>query len=106
MNIGFCPWRLKRQDSEHRQTEHIERIEAVRGRLLAMEPRQFELFIGDLLLHCGFSDVCVTKFSADGGIDVSARAGGRIWIFESTLIQVRAKRRLHSVGRKDRRVAR
>lgn len=82
------------------ETESIERIEQVRGRLLAMEPRKFELFVRDLLVHCGYSDVCVTKFSADGGVDVNARAGGRIWIFERTLVQVQAKRWLHSVGRK------
>jgi hypothetical protein len=83
------------------QTESIERIEHVRGKLLAMAPRDFELFIRDLLLHCGFLDVCVTKFSADGGVDVNARVGGRIWIFENTLVQVQAKRWLHSVGRKE-----
>jgi restriction endonuclease Mrr len=66
-----------------------------------MEPRNFEFFIKDLLLHCGFLEVCVTRFSADGGVDVNARAGGRIWIFENTLVQVQAKRWLHSVGRKE-----
>jgi hypothetical protein len=81
--------------------ENIERIEHIRGTLLAMEPRAFEGFVRDLLQHCGFVDVCVTKFSADGGIDVNARAGGRTWIFENTLVQVQAKRWLHSVGRKE-----
>jgi len=84
-----------------RQTENIQRIEHVRSKLLAMAPNNFELFIKDLLVHCGFSDVCVTRFSADGGVDVNARAGGRIWIFENTLVQVQAKRWLHSVGRKE-----
>lgn len=87
--------------SSRQQTENIERIEQIRGRLLAMEPRRFEFFIKDLLLHCGYSDVCVTKFSADGGVDVNARVGGSIWIFENTLVQVQAKRWLHSVGRKE-----
>jgi hypothetical protein len=87
--------------SDNPQTENIERIEQVRGKLLAMDPKNFELFIKDLLLHCGFWDVCVTRFSADGGVDVNARAGGRIWIFENTLVQVQAKRWLHSVGRKE-----
>lgn len=81
--------------------EDIERIERVRSKLLALEPRRFELFIKDLLLHCGFVDVCVTKFSADGGIDVNARASVRMWVFENTLVQVQAKRWLHSVGRKE-----
>jgi hypothetical protein len=87
--------------SSRQQIENIERIEQVRGRLLAMEPRKFEFFVKDLLIHCGYSDVCVTKFSADGGVDVNARAGGRIWIFENSLVQVQAKRWLHSVGRKE-----
>jgi len=87
--------------SDHQQAENFERIEHVRGKLLAMEPKSFEFFIKDLLLHCGYSDVCVTKFSADGGVDVNARAGVRMWIFEDTLIQVQAKRWLHSVGRKE-----
>ncbi len=86
---------------DYQKIENMERIELVRGKLLAMEPKNFELFIKDLLVHCGFLDVCVTRFSADGGIDVSARAGGRIWIFENTLVQVQAKRWLHSVGRKE-----
>jgi hypothetical protein len=88
-------------ESNSQQTEDIERIEQVRGRLLALAPKNFELFIKDLLLHCGFLDVCVTRFSADGGVDVNARVGGRIWIFENTLVQVQAKRWLHSVGRKE-----
>jgi len=83
------------------QSEDMERIEHIRGRLLAMEPRNFEFFIKDLLVHCGFSEVCVTRFSADGGVDVNARAGGRQWIFENTLVQIQAKRWLHSVGRKE-----
>lgn len=79
----------------------VRKIEGIRSKLLAMEPRGFEFFIKELLIHCGFRDVCVTKFSADGGVDVSAKTGGRIWIFESTLVQIQAKRWLHSVGRKE-----
>jgi HJR/Mrr/RecB family endonuclease len=86
---------------DDQQAEDFERIERVRSQLLAMEPKNFEFFVKDLLLHCGYMDVCVTKFSADGGVDVNARAGGRIWIFENTLVQVQAKRWLHSVGRKE-----
>ena len=87
--------------SDHQQVDNIERIEHVRSKLLALEPRRFEVFVKELLLHCGFRDVCVTKFSADGGVDVNAKAGVRMWIFENTLIQVQAKRWLHSVGRKE-----
>lgn len=83
------------------QSADVKRAEEVRGRLLAMEPRRFEVFVKDLLLHCGFRDVCVTRFTADGGVDVNARTGSRLWIFEDTLVQVQAKRWLHSVGRKE-----
>src|ERR1039457_6700872 len=88
-------------ESNHPHTEDIEGIEHVRGKLLAMAPRNFEVFIKDLLVHCGFSDVCATRFSADGGVDVTARTSERIWIFENTLVQVQAKRWQHSVGRKE-----
>jgi hypothetical protein len=80
---------------DHRQ------IESVRGRLLSMHPRQFEHFVKDMLIQTGFTDVCVTKYSADGGVDVNARAGHTMWIFESTIVQIQAKRWLHSVGRKE-----
>ncbi|MGH9718080.1 MAG: restriction endonuclease [Candidatus Acidiferrales bacterium] len=79
----------------------MRRVEHVRGKLLAMEPKRFEFFLKDLLIHCGFYDVCVTKFSSDGGVDLNARVGKTIWIFEHTLVQVQAKRWLHSVGRKE-----
>ena len=83
------------------QTGNIKQIEEVRGKLLAMEPRRFEVFIKELLDHCGFQDVCVTRLTADGGIDVNARTGSRVWLFENTLVQIQAKRWLHSVGRKE-----
>jgi HJR/Mrr/RecB family endonuclease len=79
-----------------RANENIVHIEDIRGKLLAMEPRNFELFIKGLLQHCGFSDVCVTRYSTDGGVDVNARAGGGNWAFENILVQIQAKRWLHS----------
>lgn len=88
-------------ENHEQRAETAEQIEKVRSRLLAMEPKRFEFFIKELLLHCGFLDVCVTRYTSDGGIDVNARTGSRIWIFENTLVQVQAKRWLHSVGRKE-----
>lgn len=88
-------------EGEKEQIENLQQIEQVRSKLLIMEPRKFEFFIKDLLVHTGFMDVCVTKYSADGGIDVNAMAGGRMWVFEKTFVQVQAKRWLHSVGRKE-----
>jgi hypothetical protein len=87
--------------TEHQQADNMKRVEQIRGKLLGMEPREFELFVKNLLIHCGFLEVCVTRFSADGGIDVNARVGGRLWIFENAVVQVQAKRWLHSVGRKE-----
>jgi len=81
--------------------QNFEAIERIRSRLLLIEPREFEYFVKELLIHAGFKDVCITKFSADGGVDVNARAGSKIWIFENTIVQVQAKRWLHSVGRRE-----
>jgi Restriction endonuclease len=83
------------------QDRELRRVEEVRSKLLAMEPRRFEVFVKELLVHCGFRDVCVTRFTADGGVDVSGKTGARNWVFENTLVQVQAKRWLHSVGRKE-----
>lgn len=80
---------------------NIQKIEKIRGKLLAMDPNKFEYFIKNLLASTGFLEVCVTKYSADGGVDVNAKAGPGMWIFESSLVQVQAKRWLHSVGRKE-----
>ena len=88
-------------EGEQEQVENLKQIEQVRGKLLIMEPKKFEFFIKDLLIYTGFMEVCVTKYSADGGVDVNAKASGRMWIFESTIVQVQAKRWLHSVGRKE-----
>jgi hypothetical protein len=41
----------------------------IKARLLALPPRAFELFAGDLLEFMGLRNVSVTRYSADGGID-------------------------------------
>jgi hypothetical protein len=43
----------------------------LKERLLALPPRGFELFAGDLLTFIGLHDVSVTRYSGDGGIDAS-----------------------------------
>lgn len=91
---------LAGRSGEERAAE-VGQVEAVRRSLLDMQPRAFELFLKDLLVHCGFHDVCVTKYSADGGIDVNARAAGRMWVFESIAVQMQAKRWLNPVGRRE-----
>ena len=76
-------------------------LEGIRRRLLAKAPEMFEHVIKDLLLQSGYERVSVTKYSQDGGIDVNAYAGRAMWAIDNTLIQVQAKRWLHTVGRKE-----
>jgi restriction system protein len=41
----------------------------LKERLMAMEPKQFEIFAGQLLQALGFTDVQITGRSGDGGVD-------------------------------------
>ena len=51
--------------------QHNEQVrKALRERLLAMTPGEFEELISQLLLEMGFEAVEVTRLSGDGGIDV------------------------------------
>lgn len=79
----------------------LEELEPIRRQLLAYEPREFEFVIQNLLQQSGFSNVEVTKFSQDGGIDVNAKPGLRSWPMRQVLLQLQAKRWLHTVGRKE-----
>lgn len=97
-----------REDREIEQPPHIvpidldhAEIERIRGRLLATPAERFEHFVKDLLVATGFINVSVTKFSQDGGVDVNARASAAMWPVENMLLQVQAKRWLHTVGRKE-----
>ena len=49
----------------------------------------------------GFESVKVTRYTADGGIDVNALAGSGLWPYTGGLLQVQAKRWLHTVGRRE-----
>jgi hypothetical protein len=67
---------------------------------MALPPRAFELFAGDLLTFVGLSDVSVTRYSGDGGIDATGNletSGALISI--PTGVQV--KRHRANVGRAD-----
>lgn len=86
-------------DKKNREDPRV--IENLRSRLLATSPRQFEYIIKELLIKTGFERADVTKYSQDGGVDVNAYAGKHMWPIESLLVQVQAKRWLHSVGRKE-----
>ncbi len=52
---------------DRKNREVRERLRAI---LAEMDPRQFEHLIGELLVALGYEDVEVTRYSADGGIDV------------------------------------
>lgn len=76
-------------------------LEPIRRQLLGYDPRHFEHVIHDLLRQSGFDHVEVTKYSQDGGIDINARPGPRTWPLRHLLVQLQAKRWLHTVGRKE-----
>lgn len=106
--------RVQKQDSEDRtivdtslilpqRFRPIEALEAERIRriMLNMQPRKFEHLIKQVLEVTGFETVSVTRYSQDGGVDVNAFAGSRFWPIRSMLVQVQAKRWLHTVGRRE-----
>lgn len=72
----------------------------VEQRLLALSPRAFELFAGDLLTFLGLQRVVVTRYAGDGGIDAHGELVG-----EAGLIRVPAgvqvKRHRSNVQRAD-----
>lgn len=72
----------------------------LKGRLLDLSPRAFELFAGDLLVYVGLQDVAVTRYIGDGGID----AHGEI-VTHSGIVRiptgVQVKRHRHNVQRSD-----
>jgi HJR/Mrr/RecB family endonuclease len=76
-------------------------IETERVRLLQLSPQEFEHEIQATLTATGFERVQVTKYSQDGGIDVNAYTSLRMWPIRNLLIQIQAKRWLHTVGRKE-----
>ena len=78
-----------------------EELERIRKRMLILPPDRFEHLVRDVLVWSGFRDVHVTKYSQDGGIDVNALAGQIMWPLRDLLLQVQAKRWLHTVGRKE-----
>jgi hypothetical protein len=76
-------------------------VEAVRGRLLNVNPERFEHLLKELLSATGFVRVHVTKYSQDGGIDLNAYTGDALWALGDWLVQIQAKRWIHTVGRKE-----
>lgn len=67
--IGLSQWMGRGLAFQIEQHNHQVR-KALRERLLAMKPGEFEELISQLLAEMGFEMVEVTKLSGDGGIDV------------------------------------
>jgi restriction endonuclease Mrr len=86
---------------DERSEKEFQQIESTRRRLLAFSPQQFEQILKNLLIQTGFEKVEVTRYSQDGGIDLNASPGQRSWPICHLLIQIQAKRWLHTVGRKE-----
>jgi hypothetical protein len=76
-------------------------VEAIRSRLLNVAPEKFEHMLKSLLSATGFARIQVTKYSQDGGIDLNAYTGARMWALGDWLVQIQAKRWIHTVGRKE-----
>jgi len=76
-------------------------VERLRSWLLTQHPQQFEFIVKQALEATGYTDVGVTRYSQDGGIDVVASFGEFGWPVRDWLIQVQAKRWLHTVGRRE-----
>lgn len=56
------------------------------GEELQMSGRNFEFFCADLLLIEGFTNVQVTKASADNGVDIRAKKNDKDYIFQCKCI--------------------
>jgi restriction system protein len=67
--VGLSQWMGRGLAFQIEQHNHQIR-KALRERLLAMKPGEFEELISQLLAEMGFEMVEVTKLSGDGGIDV------------------------------------
>lgn len=87
-------------DGDNGEPDPVE-MERIRSRMLALQPDRFEHLVKDVLIASGFMDVHVTRYSQDGGVDVNAIAGKTMWPLRGLLIQIQAKRWLHTVGRKE-----
>ncbi len=75
--------------------------EQIRRVMLNLQPQKFEHLIKKVLEVTGFERVSVTRYSQDGGVDVNAFAGPSFWPVRNLLLQVQAKRWLHTVGRRE-----
>ncbi len=78
-----------------------EELERTRFAMLSLHPQKFEELIQKVLERSGYSKVCTTQYSQDGGIDVDAYASEDNWPIRDLHLQIQAKRWMHTVGRKE-----
>lgn len=76
-------------------------IESRRRMLFGLSPEEFEHVVKDALRQTGFEGAAVTRFTGDGGIDVNAFAGPKLWPIQGCMLQIQAKRWRHTVGRRE-----
>jgi HJR/Mrr/RecB family endonuclease len=78
-------------------------VEAVRSKLLNVDPQRFEYLLRDLLAKTGYAQIEVTQYSQDGGVDLNAHTlqPRQLWAMGDWLVQIQAKRWIHTVGRKE-----
>jgi restriction endonuclease Mrr len=88
-------------DNDNAAAIDLSLLEYTRKQLLACNPQKFEHLISDILIRSGFEDVNVTRYSQDGGIDINAKPDKKAWPLRHLLLQIQAKRWLHTVGRKE-----
>lgn len=78
-----------------------EELERTRFAMLSLHPQKFEELIKKVLECSGYSKVCTTQYSQDGGIDVDAYVSAENWPIRDLHVQIQAKRWIHTVGRKE-----
>ncbi len=78
-----------------------EDLDRVVCKMNQLEPFTFEHFVKSALVASRFREVCVTKKSSDGGVDIVARMPLFIWPIESQIIHVQVKRWQRPVGRRE-----
>lgn len=92
---------LVNEDLDQASRWSPEELEKTRFEMLSLHPAAFERLIKTTLEVSGYHNVCTTKYSQDGGIDVEAYAGRNLWPITDLHLQVQAKRWMHTVGRKE-----
>ena len=83
------------------EDNHADELERIRGGMLLLPPKTFEGLIKVTLERTGLSNVTLTRYTQDGGIDVEALAGEWQWPIRGLHIQIQAKRWIRTVGRRE-----